>query len=157
MNAIKTLIFIIVAPGSVTVLLPYLILSGDPAVAFPPLISMRSLAWIPILCGIVINLFCAYEFVFTGRGTPAPIDPPKELVAKGPYRYTRNPMYVGVSLILFSEAWLFDSVDSLVYAATVLICFHLFILFYEEPTLRGKFGESYERYCKEVPRWLVKL
>ena len=93
----------------------------------------------------------------TGRGTPAPIDPPKELVARGLYRYVRNPMYVGVMSILVGEALIFASRTLVWYAVTVFIGFNLFVLLYEEPTLRHKFGAAYERYCAAVPRWLPRL
>lgn len=84
--------------------------------------------------------------------TPAPIDPPKVLVARGLYRVVRNPMYVGVVLILLGESVLFASATLLGYALLAWVVVHLFVVFYEEPTLRQKFGTSYENYRKTVPR-----
>jgi len=89
----------------------------------------------------------------TGRGTLAPVDPPTRLVVRGPYRYVRNPMYLGVLCILTGEAWLFASSALLIYAAAVLACFYSFVVLYEEPALRRKFGESYEQYARTVHRW----
>ncbi|HKZ77464.1 MAG TPA: isoprenylcysteine carboxylmethyltransferase family protein [Pyrinomonadaceae bacterium] len=151
---LKTVIFTFVVPGTVTVLIPYWLLSSRSA---PPPLNIgpvRFLGLFPILFGASIYLWCAWDFTFAGRGTPAPIDPPKELVVHGLYRYVRNPMYVGVLSILFGEALLFALQRLFGYAVIVFVLFYLFVLFYEEPTLRRKFGESYEEYCQAVPRWL---
>src|SRR5262249_1425425 len=112
------------------------------------------LGLLPTVVGAVIYAWCAWEFARHGRGTPAPIDPPRELVVRGLYRYTRNPMYVGVVTMLLGEAVLFGSLALLEYAAAVFALFAGGGLLYEEPTLRAKFGDSYRRYCQTVPRWL---
>jgi protein-S-isoprenylcysteine O-methyltransferase Ste14 len=106
------------------------------------------------LLGASIYLWCAWDFTFAGRGTPAPIDPPKELVVRGLYRYVRNPMYVGVVSILFGEALFFESRILFEYAVIVFIFFYLFVVLYEEPILMKKFGESYRNYCRVIPRWI---
>ena len=152
----KTLLFTIVAPGTVTVLLPYMLLSSREGGASPEWTVLRLFGLAPLLVGFGIYLRCAYDFAAKGRGTPAPIDPPKALVRSGLYRYTRNPMYVGIMLILLGEAIGFASATLLFYASVVFLGFNAFICFYEEPTLRRLFGESYSRYCAEVPRWLLK-
>ena len=132
MVALKTLLFTILVPGTVTVLIPYLLLSSGIQQWFPVKFGVvRFLGPVPMLMGILIYLRCAWDFTFTGRGTPAPIDPPKELVVKGLYRYVRNPMYVGVLLILLGEALLFESVVVLLYALLLLSASHLFVIFYE--------------------------
>src|SRR5262245_36388559 len=156
MVALKTLIFTILVPGTVTIYIPYLLLSSADAAQRLPLGVFRYLGVIPILIGATIYFWCAWDFTFTGRGTPAPIDPPKELVAKGLYQYVRNPMYVGVLLILLGEAWFFGSSSLLGYAAILFVCFHLFVLLYEEPALKRRFGESYQRYCETTPRWIPR-
>jgi hypothetical protein len=92
-----------------------------------------------------------------GRGTPAPIDPPKELVVRGLYRFARNPMYVGVLAVIAGQSWLFGSPPLAIYALAVFACFHVFVIAYEEPTLRRHFDGAYERYCAAVPRWLPRL
>jgi len=153
---LKTLLFTIIAPGTVTVLLPYLMLSSRRIAETPSREALRFLGFAPLLIGLSIYLWCAYDFAAKGRGTPAPIDPPKQLVRSGLYHFTRNPMYVGIILILLGEAIFFASTALFFYAAAVFIGFNGFILFYEEPALRRLFGESYERYCAEVPRWLLK-
>ena len=87
-------------------------------------------------------------------GTPAPIDPPKELVARGLYRYSRNPMYVGVLSFIAAQALWFRSAWTGLYALALFGAFHSFVVLYEEPTLARSFGEAYRRYLASVPRWL---
>jgi len=157
MVALKTLLFTILVPGTVTVLVPYLLLSWGVQIFSFEVGPIRILGLPPILLGAVTYLWCAWDFTFTGRGTPAPIDPPKELVVKGLYRYVRNPMYVGITLILLGEALLFEAAVLFLYAGLLLVCAHLFIVYYEEPTLRRLFGASYESYCKSVSRWIPRL
>jgi len=154
MILLRTLIFTLVVPGTVTVLVPRWLLSSSSAPLLAGIGGFRYLGMLPILVGAAIYFWCAWNFTFAGRGTPAPIDPPKKLVVQGLYRYVRNPMYLGVLCILLGEAWLFQSGAILKYAAGGLICAHLFVLLYEEPVLRGKFGEAYQRYCEAVPRWI---
>ncbi len=151
---LKTLLFTLIAPGTVTVFVPYLLLSSRHAAKAAGV--WRFLGLLPLLIGFGIYLWCAYDFAAKGRGTPAPIDPPKQLVHSGLYRFTRNPMYVGITLILLGEAIFFSSGVLYFYAAAVFVGFNAFIIFYEEPALRRLFGESYVRYCAEVPRWLLK-
>jgi protein-S-isoprenylcysteine O-methyltransferase Ste14 len=91
-----------------------------------------------------------------GLGTPGPWDAPRRFVATGPYRWVRNPIYVGVILVINGEAWLFLSVPLVVYGVVAAIFFHLFVLGYEEPTLRQKFGETYVEYLRTVPRWIPR-
>jgi len=112
------------------------------------------LAFVPALCGVAIFCRCIWIFAVVGHGTPAPVDLPKVLVVCGLYRYARNPMYLGVLLFLLAESAFFESWSLLKYVAGIFICFHLFIVLYEEPSLRRRFGESYVRYCRSVHRWL---
>jgi protein-S-isoprenylcysteine O-methyltransferase Ste14 len=155
MVLIKTIIFTFLVPGTVTILVPYWLLSSSTA---PPmqLGVFRHFGDLPAFVGAAIYFWCAWDFTFAGRGTPAPIDPPKELVVRGLYRYVRNPMYVGILSILIGEALLFASWRLFEYTAVVFIFFFLFVLLYEEPMLGRKFGESYRRYCKNVPRWIPR-
>lgn len=149
---LRTLIFTVVVPATVTVYAPWWILSRNPA---PGPSGWRWLALLPIGAGVAIYLWCALDFG-RARGTPAPIDPPKELVASGLYRWTRNPMYVGVTSVVLGEALLFGSWALLAFAAGVVTCFHAFVTLYEEPSLRRRFGDDYQRYCRAVPRWLPR-
>ncbi len=157
MVLLRTLIFTVVVPGTVTVLVPYLLLSANGHAVRLELGGPWTLGLVPILLGVAIYLWCAWDFTFAGRGTPAPIDAPRELVVRGLYRFVRNPMYVGVLLVLVGEAALFRSASLLVYAALLFVAFHLFVVLYEEPTLQQQFGESYARYRNSVPRWIPRI
>lgn len=97
---------------------------------------------------------CIWEFARSGRGTLAPLDPPTQLVVRGLYRYVRNPMYLSVTTIVFGELLLTRSLALLTYWVIWFACVNLFVIGYEEPTLRRQFGESYERYTETVGRWI---
>ena len=152
----KTLIFTLIVPGAIAALIPYLLLSRYSS-SFAPTGTIQLFGLIPIAIGAAIYLRCAWDFASTGKGTPAPIDPPKRLVARGLYRYVRNPMYFGVLLALLGEAWLFGSLALVIYAAIAFTWQHLFVVFYEEPALKRKFGESYSEYLSRTPRWIPHL
>lgn len=107
--------------------------------------------------GAALALACVLTFALVGRGTPAPFDPPRRLVVRGPYRLVRNPMYLGAGLALVGAALVYRSVALVAYAAALLVATHLFVVLYEEPTLRRTFGEDYEAYCRRVRRWLPRL
>ena len=106
--------------------------------------------------GAALALTCILTFVFIGRGTPAPFDPPRRLVRRGPYRLIRNPMYLGAGLALAGAALFYQSIPLLGYAAVFLTITHLFVVLYEEPALRRTFGRDYEAYCRRVGRWWPK-
>lgn len=148
---LKTLLFTVIVPGTVTVYVPVFLLRPEWPSSWGPLQWLS----VPVLAaGLAIYVWCASDFTFTGGGTPAPIDPPKTLVMSGLYRYSRNPMYVGVLSILIGEVLFFASPPHLLYTAAIFAAFQSFIVFYEEPHLRQTFGEAYIRYCKAVPRWV---
>jgi len=119
----------------------------------------RWLAAVPSVLGFSVALRCIWDFGWTGRGTPAPFVPPQRLVVVGFYRYVRNPMYVGFAAgwiglwIVFGRATL----AAIVSVAAVALAIHLFVLFYEELTLRSRFGADYEEYCRNVRRWWPRL
>jgi protein-S-isoprenylcysteine O-methyltransferase Ste14 len=151
---LNTILFTIFVPGTVIVYVPYRLLGGF---GRPP---GGPLAWIGATCvvlGAAVYFRCAWEFAVHGLGTPAPIAPTKYLVTTALHRYIRNPMYVGVLLVVLGEATLYRSLLVLEYAAFFFVAVNLFIVFYEEPTLRRQFGESYEEYKRTVPRWIPKL
>jgi protein-S-isoprenylcysteine O-methyltransferase Ste14 len=149
---LKSLLFTILLPGTVTVLMPWQIISNRHlSIHWGPL---RVLALVPLIVGVNLLSRCIWDFAASGRGTLAPIDPPKTLVVRGLYRYVRNPMYVAVLLILVAEAWLFSSRALLLYAAGCFVIIHAFVLLYEEPHLRRQFGISYTQYCEKVSRWI---
>lgn len=109
-----------------------------------------------IVTGVVLLTVCIVEFARTGRGTLSPLDPPRQLVARGIYRYVRNPMYVSVSAIVLGEWLLVRSAAMGVYWLTWLVCANLFVIAYEEPALHRRFGASYDEYRRQVGRWIPK-
>ncbi len=146
---IKTLIFTVLVPGTVAVFVPQS-MAKRPAQAWSLLGAVGVLAG---ALGALIYLRCAWDFAWTGRATPAPIDAPKVLVVKGLYVWVRNPMYVGVLLMVAGQSALYRSGAIAEYGAAVAGVFCLFVLLYEEPVLRRQFGASYEEYCRRTPRW----
>src|SRR5437867_13043321 len=110
-----------------------------------------------VILGAALALWCILTFVFVGRGTPAPFDPPRRLVVRGPYRYVRNPMYIGAGLALTGATLFYPSLALLAYAGLFLLATHLFVIWYEEPTLKRTFRGEYEAYCRGVRRWLPRL
>jgi protein-S-isoprenylcysteine O-methyltransferase Ste14 len=119
----------------------------------------RWIAAVPSVLGFAVALKCIWDFGWTGRGTPAPMIPPKRLVVTGFYRYVRNPMYVGFFVgwaglwVVFGRA----SVAAIAVAGAGVLATALFVQLYEEPTLRRKFGADYEEYCRNVRRWVPRL
>lgn len=150
---LRTIIFTLVVPGTVLGLVPYALVTGDVGPRFN-LGRLHPLGFTLLLPGLAIIIWCFTEFVRRGRGTPAPYDPPRQLVISGLYRNVRNPQYVGVVLVVLGEALLLGRVVLIGYAILLAVCYHLFVKFYEEPTLKRMFGEAYLRYCAVVPRWL---
>jgi protein-S-isoprenylcysteine O-methyltransferase Ste14 len=150
---LKNLLFSVLVPGTVAGLLPWWILTrAGPWQAPEP--GIRAIAGLAVLLtGLGVYLRCVTDFGAAG-GTPAPIDPPKELVVQGLYRYSRNPMYLGVLSVIAGQALLFRSLGLIVYATLVFGLFHAFVVLYEEPHLRREFGDAYARLCERVPRWL---
>lgn len=154
MTALKSLLFLILAPGMVAGYIPLVLLRRGSHV------ETGILAWLAFplwLIGGIVLLWSFWNFLKQGRGTPAPIEPPKELVAVGFYRYVRNPMYVGILWMLIGHFLWFGYWSLLLYTTTVFAAFYTFVTFYEEPTLKKKFGTAYEDYCKRVPGWIPRL
>lgn len=117
----------------------------------------RPLGLALVLTGALLTLWCVATFVTRGRGTPAPFDPPREFVAEGPYRYVRNPMYIGGFGVLLGAGLVLRSPSIVGLAAVFLLLFHLFVLLYEEPALASRFGDPYLRYKSSVHRWLPRF
>jgi protein-S-isoprenylcysteine O-methyltransferase Ste14 len=151
--ALRSIFFLLLLPGSVAGYIPMLILKATGRLHIPGFSLACVAAAALASAGVVVLLKCIWDFFATGKGTLAPIDPPKHLVVSGLYRYTRNPMYNGVLAILIGEAWLFTSIWLIGYALVVLTIFYLFVVFYEEPVLEASFGEAYRVYRRAVPRW----
>jgi protein-S-isoprenylcysteine O-methyltransferase Ste14 len=153
-TAFKSLLFLFLAPGMVAGYIPLALLRGGPRVTTGVFAYLALPLW---ALGAVILLWSFWNFLQQGRGTPAPIDPPKELVATGFYRYVRNPMYVGILLTLIGHFLWFGYWNLLIYAVVVAIAFNTFVAYYEEPTLKRTFGAAYEDYLKKVPRWIPRF
>ena len=155
MLLLRSIFFTFLLPGTVTVLIPYWIVSSRAAGTT----SNRPIQYLGvplILLGAAGLLWCIWDFFSQGRGTLAPIDPPKHLVVRGLYRYVRNPMYVCVVTILTGEAIFFMSRSVLLEAGIFFSLAYLFVVLYEEPALRRQFGESYEEYVRTVGRWIPR-
>jgi len=138
------------------VYLPGRFLSWSGIVAPATTGALQVAGMIIVIIGTVIALWCVFTFVFIGKGTPAPFDPPRKLVIRGPYRFVRNPMYIGAILTLLGLALFYGSLSILIYAGLFFLATHLFVVLYEEPTLRQLFGSDYETYCGRVRRWWPK-
>ena len=139
----------LVLPGIVAFVAPLTIVSDQ-----LPLLRLRPLGTLVLLPGVMILVWCVVEFYVSGRGTLAPWAPPQHLVVAGPYKFSRNPMYVGVVLILIGWAAFFWSLPLIIYAAIVLLAFHVRVIVGEEPWLARTFGVGWESYRSRVPRWL---
>lgn len=147
----KNLLFTVLVPGTVGVYVPLVIARATDGHARGGLTWLLGLAL--LAAGALIYMICVLAFAGRGRGTPAPIDPPRRLVVTGLYRFVRNPMYIGVLSVILGWASLTRSSWLLAYALLVALGFHAFITLYEEPALRRRFGADYERYCVAVRRW----
>ncbi|HSR69390.1 MAG TPA: isoprenylcysteine carboxylmethyltransferase family protein [Acidobacteriota bacterium] len=153
---LRSLFWAALAPGTVTLLIPYLIVTrwGPATVSHWGVTQFLGLALVLTGAGLLVH--CIWNFAAIGRGTLSPLDAPRRLVVNGLYRYTRNPMYVSVLTVLLGEALLFQSLVLLGYAGAWFGLVHLVIVFYEEPVLRRQFGPSYRSYCRQVGRWLPR-
>jgi len=149
---LKNLSFTVIVPATVAVYLPLLI-ARDRSLASGALLSV---AVALVALGAAVYGWCVWDFASFGRGTPFPLDAPRKLVIRGLYRYTRNPMYVGVLFVVLGWALMFRAPDLLLYAVGVGMWFHLFIVLYEERRLGREFGGEYVEYCARVGRWLPR-
>lgn len=150
-------VFLVLAPGTLAGYVPWTLSRWHMA---PPLLGFfpfRVLGALLIAAGLPVLLDSFARFAIQGLGTPAPVAPPKHLVVTGLYRYVRNPMYVAVTSLILGQGLLFGSVRVLEYGLVVWLGFHLFVLGYEEPTLRQRFGEEYKEFCANVRRWWPRL
>ena len=109
-----------------------------------------------VVAGAALALASILTFAFVGKGTPAPFDPPRKLVIAGPYRWVRNPMYIGAGLVLLGAAMFYGSIGLVLYTIIFWSMAHLFVLFYEEPVLRRKFGADYHAYAATRRRWMPR-
>jgi protein-S-isoprenylcysteine O-methyltransferase Ste14 len=153
---LKNLLFTVIVPGTVAVYVPLGLAPGRWGLPARWGVVQYA-ALLPLAAGCAVYFWCLWDFAAFGRGTPAPVDAPRRLVVRGLYRHVRNPMYVGVLLVIAGWAVLFQSPRTLGYGLIVALFFHLFVVAVEEPSLRGKFGDTYVRYCREVRRWVPRF
>jgi len=154
--ALRSLLWTILLPGVVAGYVP-LWLFGVARVPLSLANPLQVGGLVAIGAGSALLLACIWEFARSGRGTLSPVDPPKELVVQGLYRYVRNPMYLSVTLVVLGEALLAGSRGLLLYWTIWFVAVNVFVMGYEEPTLRRRFGESYERYLRDVRRWVPRV
>ncbi len=161
MNRISAIVgtgfFLLLAPGIVSGLVPWWITRWR---MNPPLFGFsgfRVIGALMIAAGVAVVLDSFARFALQGLGTPAPILPTRHLVVSGLYQYVRNPMYAGVLSIILGQSLLFGDGRLFAYGVLLWLGVHVFVVGYEEPTLRRSFGSEYEAFRRNVPRWIPRL
>jgi len=152
-----TAAFLILAPGTVAGLIPWWVSHWHLRPPFFGFTPFRAIGVLLIIGGVAVVLESFARFALQGIGTPAPVFPTRHLVVTGFYRYVRNPMYVAVTSLVLGQALLLGNTHLLAYAVVPWLAAHVFVLAYEEPTLRRTFGAEYKTYCAHVPRWIPRL
>lgn len=153
----RTLAYAALFVAIVLVLLPARLLSWS---GVPRPVVFGAGQWaglLAVVLGFALALGSVLAFAFVGRGTPAPFDAPRRLVVLGPYRMVRNPMYLGAGLALAGAALIYRAAALAGFAALFFLAAHSFVRWYEEPTLRRRFGAEYDAYCRRVGRWRPRL
>lgn len=135
-------------------LLPFSFIYLSKYLGLPIYSNMKYLGYTVLTFGIILFLYCTRLFWFIGKGTPVPTDPPKKIVIKGFYKYTRNPIYISHTINLLGISLIFGNLLLFLLPLLNFIAIHLYVIFFEEPNLKKRFGKSYIDYCKSVPRWL---
>jgi protein-S-isoprenylcysteine O-methyltransferase Ste14 len=152
-----SVVFLVIAPGFVAGLVPWWISRWRLEAPFLGILLFRFAGAVLVALGVAGLLDSFARFALQGLGTPAPVFPTRHLVITGLYRFVRNPMYVAVASAILGQALILGNVRVLEYGALVWLLFHLFVLVYEEPTLRASFGSEYESYCAAIPRWIPRI
>ncbi len=150
----RSLVYAALFISVVLVFIPEQILTATGITRPPQIGAVQVAGLVLVVLGAALALWCIGTFAIVGKGTPAPFDPPRKLVAAGPYRWVRNPMYVGAGTALAGAALFYTSAALAAFAAGFLVVAHLFVVFYEEPTLEQTFGARYADYRNAVPRWM---
>jgi len=152
--AVRSLVWTLAFPGVFALWVPWRYFGFNRVpTAFGPVTLLGLLS---IAAGIALLAACIVEFARRGRGTLSPVDPPRHLVTRSAYQYVRNPMYLGVSMIILGEVMVTGSRPLAVYWLIWFICVNLFVIGYEEPNLRDRFGASYDEYTRRVGRWIPR-
>jgi protein-S-isoprenylcysteine O-methyltransferase Ste14 len=152
-----SLLFFVVAPGTIAGWIPYRLTRWQMQPPYLPVPGLRAAGALLIAIGLASLVECFLRFALVGLGTPAPVAPPKELVVSGQYRYVRNPMYVAIMALLLGQSLLLGRTLLLRYAAGIWLMFHVWVLVYEEPSLKDRFGAAYDTYRRHVRRWWPRL
>jgi protein-S-isoprenylcysteine O-methyltransferase Ste14 len=155
-SIVGSAVFFVIAPGFVAGIVPWWISRWrlqDGVLAEP---LLRAAGAILLVGGVICLMDSFVRFAVQGLGTPAPVFPTRRLVISGLYHYVRNPMYVAVVSTILGQGFVLGNVKVLVYGAVVWLLFHIFVLLYEEPTLRATFGAEYKDFCAAVPRWIPR-
>jgi protein-S-isoprenylcysteine O-methyltransferase Ste14 len=150
-------VFLVIAPGFVAGWVPWWVSRWRLEAPFFRMRLFRFAGGMLLTLGVIGLLDSFVRFAVQGVGTPAPVYPTRHLVITGLYRYVRNPMYVAVVSTILGQGLILGNVTLLKYGALVWVLFHLFVLVYEEPTLRARFGSEYKVFCAEVPRWIPRF
>jgi protein-S-isoprenylcysteine O-methyltransferase Ste14 len=153
---VGTIVFVALVPLNVVVVIPRLVTGWR---FDPPLLGVPATRWVGaalLVVGFPVFWSFIVRMVQEGHGTPAPVAPTRRLVVGGAFRWVRNPGYIGVVSMAVGQALLFGNRPLVAYAACLALGFHLFVVLYEEPTLRRQFGADYEAYCRRVSRWLPR-
>jgi protein-S-isoprenylcysteine O-methyltransferase Ste14 len=148
---LRSAFFTLVLPGTVLIWVPLWLSTYTGGT-----LALGAARWVgvaPLIIGTAGVLWCIWDFGRMGKGTLAPVDPPRFVVRSGLYRVVRNPMYLSVLTALLGEVLVFCSLRLIAWGAVVAIAFHLFVIVYEEPAMRRQFGADYATYCSAVPRW----
>jgi protein-S-isoprenylcysteine O-methyltransferase Ste14 len=140
--------------SAVLVFIPEQILVATGITRPPEIGPWHSVGLTLVVLGGALAIWCILTFALVGKGTPAPFDPPRKLVAAGPYRWVRNPMYIGAGTALTGAALFYQSAALVAFAAGFIVVAHMFVVLFEEPTLERTFGARYADYRNAVPRWM---
>ena len=151
-----TLLYLLLLLPFFLILIPYKILSSSEHIYHFDIGTVQYLGLIPIVMGAFIYLWCSYSFVFSGKGTPIPFTPTKNLVVTGLFSFVRNPLYIAGVFVLTGEALLFQSIGIFIYCLVMFVIFNMHVIM-EETLLADKFGATYKQYLKSVPRWIPRL
>jgi protein-S-isoprenylcysteine O-methyltransferase Ste14 len=154
---IGSALFLVIAPGFVAGWMPWWISRWRIGPPFFGTSLFRFVGLLLIALGIIGLLDSFLRFALKGLGTPAPVFPTRHLVITGFYRYVRNPMYVSVVAAILGQALFFGNLTLLGYGGLVWLLCHLFVVTYEEPTLRRSYGSDYREFCREIPRWIPRM
>ena len=150
-------LFLLAAPGTVAGLVPWWISRWKVQPPFLGFLPIRTIGALLLLFGIAVVLDSFVRFALQGLGTPAPVFPTRHLVVTGCYRYVRNPIYLAVVSIILGQGAILGNVNLLAYGALAWLTTHVFVVAYEEPTLRKTFGAEYDAFCARVRRWVPRL